>query len=206
MTAFATTLAGLMQRIPKVALFGAAVLIQVALLAVMVIDRMQILRDGAEVTLQTRPVDPRDFLRGDYVVLGYDISEVPAGPLKDQPVRARNAAVFVKLAPNREGIYEAISVHADAVAVTSPEVLIRGRVVSGTHCVTAMPRVRAYCPRLQVRYNLEKYFVPEGEGRKLEQFRNQRKLTVVAAVLPSGRAAIKRLLVDGEPVYDEPWF
>ena len=29
---------------------------------------------------------------------------------------------------------------------------------------------------------------------------------VVAAVLLSGRAAIKRLLVDGEPVYDEPWF
>ena len=67
------------------------VLIQVALLAVMVIDRVQILRDGAEVTLQTRPVDPRDLLRGDYVVLRYDISEVPAGPLKDQPARARNA-------------------------------------------------------------------------------------------------------------------
>ena len=62
-----------------------------------------------------------------------------------------------------------------------------------------------FCATLRVRYNLEKYFVPEGEGRKLEQFRNQRKLTIVAAVLPSGRAAIKRLLVDGEPVYDEPW-
>jgi len=23
---------------------------------------------------------------------------------------------------------------------------------------------------------------------------------------PTGRAAIKRLLIDGEPVYDEPWF
>jgi uncharacterized membrane-anchored protein len=48
--------------------------------------------------------------------------------------------------------------------------------------------------------------VPEGEGRKLEQVRNQRKLIVVAAVAPSGRAAIKRLLVDGEAIYDEPWF
>jgi len=26
------------------------------------------------------------------------------------------------------------------------------------------------------------------------------------AVLPSGRAAIKRLLIDGKPVYEEPWF
>jgi uncharacterized membrane-anchored protein len=57
-----------------------------------------------------------------------------------------------------------------------------------------------------MRYNLESYFVPEGEGRKLEQARNQRKLTIVAAVTPAGRAAIKRLLVDGAPVYEEPWF
>jgi len=59
---------------------------------------------------------------------------------------------------------------------------------------------------LQVRYGIESYFVPEGEGRKLESARNQRKLTIVAAVAPTGRAAIKRLLIDGEPVYDEPWF
>ena len=59
---------------------------------------------------------------------------------------------------------------------------------------------------MQVRYNLERYFVPEGEGRTLEDARNSRKLTVIAAVTPSGRAAIKRLLVDGKPVYDEPWF
>jgi uncharacterized membrane-anchored protein len=203
MTGFVTTLAGRMQRIPKAALFGAAILIQVALLAVMVIDRMQILRDGAEVTLQTLPVDPRDFLRGDYVILRYDISEIVAGSLKDQPSRARNAEVFVKLAPKREGIYEAVSVHADPVAVVSPEVLIRGRVEYGATCGT---KVHAFCATLRVRYNLEKYFVPEGEGRKLEQFRNECKLTIVAAVLPSGRAAIKRLLVDGEPVYDEPWF
>ena len=45
-----------------------------------------------------------------------------------------------------------------------------------------------------------------GAGRREEQARNQQKLRVVAAVLPSGRAAIKRLLLDGEPVYDEPWF
>jgi uncharacterized membrane-anchored protein len=82
-------------------------------------------------------------------------------------------------------------------------VLIRGRVAYGASCG---PRGHAFCDKLQVRYDLESYFVPEGEGRKLEQVRNQRKLLVVAAVMPSGRAAIKRLLVDGESVYEEPWF
>jgi uncharacterized membrane-anchored protein len=169
----------------------------------MVADRVQILREGTEVLLQTRPVDPRDLLRGDYVVLGYDISQVPAGVLQNQPAASRHPLVHVKLAPNREGLYDAVSVHAEPVAVTSPEVLIKGRVAYGASCGSTR---RSFCEKLQIRYNLESYFVPEGEGRKLEQARNQKKVTVVAAVLPSGRAAIKRLLLDGEAVYDEPWY
>jgi len=71
-------LADLLRRIPRVLLFTVAALIQVALIAAMVYDRMRILREGTEVKLATRPVDPRDFLRGDYVVLSYDISSMPA--------------------------------------------------------------------------------------------------------------------------------
>ena len=174
----------IIDRIPRFALFAAAALIQVALIALMVIDRVAILRSGTEVTLPTRPVDPRDFLRGDYVVLAYDISRIPVG-------EARNGTtVFVKLAPDADGVHRLVSVHADPAAVTAPEVMIRGRVTAynGVH------------------YGIESYFVPEGEGRAIEMARNQGKVTVVAAVTPAGRAAIKRLLIDGKPVYDEPWF
>ena len=55
----------------------------------MVYDRVRVLRQGSEVTLQTRPVDPRDFLRGDYVVLNYEITNLPAGALKDAPSQGR---------------------------------------------------------------------------------------------------------------------
>ena len=65
---------------------------------------------------------------------------------------------------------------------------------------------RRFCDKLPIKYGLESYFVPEGEGRKLEDARNQQKLRIVAAVLPSGRAAIKRLLLDGEKVYEEPLY
>ncbi|WP_234684361.1 GDYXXLXY domain-containing protein [Bradyrhizobium monzae] len=194
-------LTALWQRIPKAVLFGAAVLLQCALLILMVADRVRILREGREVTLQTRPVDPRDLLRGDYVVLGYDISQLPAGALAGQPTAERNPVVFVKLAPDANGLYQAVSVHAEPVAVTAPEVLIRGRVSYSCGSTS-----RTFCDKLTVRYGLESYFVPEGEGKTLEQARNQQKLRVVAAVLPSGRAAIKRLLLDGEPVYEEPWY
>jgi uncharacterized membrane-anchored protein len=194
-------LTALWQRIPKVVLFGAAILLQCALLILMVADRVRILREGREVTLQTRPVDPRDLLRGDYVVLGYDISQLPAGALAGQPTAERNPVVFVKLAPDANGLYQAVSVHAAPVTVAAPEVLIRGRVSYSCGSTS-----RTFCDRLTIRYGLESYFVPEGEGKTLEQARNQQKLRVVAAVLPSGRAAIKRLLLDGAPVYEEPWY
>jgi uncharacterized membrane-anchored protein len=198
------TFARFFERVPKTVLFGAAILIQVALLAAMIVDRTRVLRDGTEVKLQTRPIDPRDFLRGDYVVLGYDMNLMKTGALKDQPSGSRNPLVFVKLAPNRDGFYEAVSVHTAPVAVTSPEVLLRGRVRYGASCGSS--DAPTFCNEINVRYNLESYFVPEGEGKKLEDARNARKLTIVAAVLPSGRAAIKRLLLDGQPVYDEPWY
>ncbi|HEU0085033.1 MAG TPA: GDYXXLXY domain-containing protein [Bradyrhizobium sp.] len=56
---------------------------------------------------------------------------------------------------------------------------------------------------VDVRYGLESYFVPQGKGKKIEQTARGR-LEVVAAVAPSGQAAIKRLLIDGKPIYDEP--
>lgn len=196
-------LSAIMDRVPRTALFGVAAVLQVALIAYLVIDRAGILREGREVLLQTRPVDPRDFLRGDYVVLDYDISSMPAGALKDQPSDGKRTMVFVKLAPNPEGFFQAVSVHAAPVAVTAPEILIRGRVSSGANCGTDRKR---FCDRLQLRYGLERYFVPQGEGKELEAARNERKITVAAAVTPGGQAAIKRLLLDGKPVYDEPLF
>jgi uncharacterized membrane-anchored protein len=190
-------LAAGLARVPRPLWFALAGVVQLALIVMMVIDRAGILREGIEVTLQTRPVDPRDFLRGDYVILSYDISQVPAGELKGKLER-RGPTVFVKLAPKGDGLYGAVSAHLDPVPLSSGEVLIRGRVTNGRWCTT--------CDNLFVRYGLEKYFVPQGEGRELEQARNQQRLSVVAAVTASGRAAIKRLLLDGKPVYDEPLF
>jgi uncharacterized membrane-anchored protein len=188
-------------RMPRAALYAAAALIQVAFIAAMVLDRAGILREGTEVTLQTRPVDPRDFLRGDYVQLRYDISSVRLDASAGTPVPARNTPVFVKLAPNPEGYYAAVSAHLEAVPLAAGEVLIKGQVAYGVRCGTD-----TYCQTVQVTYGLERYFVPQGEGHLIESARNQGKVSVVAAVTPAGRAAIKRLLIDGKPVYDEPIF
>jgi uncharacterized membrane-anchored protein len=192
-----------LRAVPRSVWFTLAALIQVALIGLMVVDRVRVLQEGAEVTLETRPVDPRDFLRGDYVVLAYEISNLPAGALKDQPSSGSDTVVYVKLAPKPDGFYQAVSVHAEPVEVTGNERIIQGRVVSGATCGTNR---NVFCERLRLRYGIERYFVPQGEGLELERARNQNKIAVVAAVTPSGRAAIKRLLLDGKPVYEEPYF
>jgi uncharacterized membrane-anchored protein len=196
------SLMGFFRRIPKVLLFAAVAIIQIGLIAMMVVDRAGVLRDGTEVTLATRPVDPRDFLRGDYVVLNYEISSLPAGALKDAPSSGKGTVVYVKVAP-KDNVHAAVSVHKEPVALTGDEVLIRGRASSGATCG---PDNRSFCEDLRIRFGIESYFVPQGEGREIEKARNQGKVTVVAAVTRAGRAAIKRLLIDGEPVYQEPLY
>jgi uncharacterized membrane-anchored protein len=195
-------LANLFRRIPRVLRFAAAILIQLALVAMLVVDRARILREGTEVKLATRPLDPRDFLRGDYVMLNYDISTLPAGSLQNAPASGQNTPVYVKLAP-KNGVHAALSVHRDPVAVTGNEVLIRGLVANGTTCGADE---HSFCSLLTLKYGIERYFVPEGEGRGIEKASREGKVTVVAAVTGAGRAAIKRLLIDGQSVYDEPLY
>ena len=60
------------------------------------------------------------------------------------------------------------------------------------------------CQTYLVVYDIEKFFVPEGTGHELEQLRNGQHLAVDVAVGADGRAALKRLLVDGAPRYEVP--
>ena len=61
-------------------------------------------------------------------------------------------------------------------------------------------------PGLNVRYGIESYFVPEGEGREIELPRNEGKVAIMVAVDGAGAAAIKAVLVDGIVRYEERLF
>ena len=99
------------------------------------------------------------------------------GPLSIKATKSGEAEGLRTLNP--------VSVHAAPVEVTPPDVLIRAHVNNGANCGRDS---RTFCGTLQVRYGLERYFVSEGEGRNLETARNQRRLTIIAAVAPTGRA------------------
>jgi len=55
-------------------------------------------------------------------------------------------------------------------------------------------------------FPFDRYFAPEWRALEMEDFRNESRLGIVLSVLPDGEAAVKGIVVDGEPIYDEPLF
>ena len=152
--------------------FLAVVALQVALLLAILIPEERTLATGQEVLLQTVPVDPRDLFRGDYVQLRYTISTVhrQLGP---------GSTVYVGLEKRGE------TWEVRSVSYTPPEGLfMKGRVAEASGDVA------------NIEYGIESSFVPEGSGHAIETARD---VKVKVAVDSSGNAAIKQVLVDGEP-------
>jgi uncharacterized membrane-anchored protein len=184
----------------------AAIVLLCGLILALVESRAGILRSGAEVRLATAPLDPRDLFRGDYVILNYRISTLDLAKIDGDKTLERNQQVFVRVAPGPDGLAEAKGVHLARPAAGAGETVIEGKVASAGACVAnadGEPDCNAGRRAIRVAYGLESYFVPQGTGRAIETTERKR-LEIVAAVSGSGQAAIKRLLIDGKLVHQEP--
>jgi uncharacterized membrane-anchored protein len=175
--------------------FAGAFALQAALLAWLIADRALLLSRGAEVRLAVVPVDPRDFFRGDYVVLSYEISQLRADSLAGDDDFSAGDAIYVSMHPKGDG-WEALSIHH---AHPGGGTVMRGRVAWESATPGPAPTTSVY----QVNYGLEEFFIPEGRGVELEELRNDQRLQVDVSLSENGRAALKRLLVDGEVRYEE---
>ncbi len=199
------TLDNIIARMPLLLRYILAALVLCGLILAMVLPRAAILRNGQEVRLEIAPVDPRDLFRGDYVILAYRIGTVDV-PSNVTTSFTRGQQVFVTLRPDTSNKARAIAISAERPAVSGNDIVIAGSVTAGSTCRlndAGNRDCKLGTNAVGVRYGLESYFVPQGEGKQIELMEKAR-LEVVAAVAPSGQAAIKRLLIDGVPVYDEP--
>jgi uncharacterized membrane-anchored protein len=173
-------------------------LLQTVALASMVYGRVSLLKDGREIVAEVIPVDPRDFFRGDYVILGYGFTrgEVPAP-------KGTNTGdtIYVTLKPGAaEGQWEVIGQSLTYNAPADPAQVVLKGVVN-----YVSPASETTPGKASVRYGIESYFVPEGTGRELEQKVRDKKISAVLAVGKSGEVAIKALIVDGERLAEQPW-
>ncbi len=193
-------------RVPLLPRYSVAALVLCGLILATVVQRAGILRSGQEARLEVVPVDPRDLFRGDYVVLTYRIGTVDFPKDAMSSPFTRGQQVFVTLRPDANNKSQAVAISAERPAISGADIVISGVVSSPSTCPlneTGARDCKLGSRAVGVRYGLESYFVPEGEGKKVE-LTPKALLEVVAAVAPSGQAAIKRLLIDGKPVYDEP--
>jgi uncharacterized membrane-anchored protein len=133
---------------------------------------------GRVVTLRTLPVDPRDLLYGDYVRLNYTISQVPISLWQETTLPRRRQAVYVVLRPTGEA-YEAVRVFAQApTELPTDQIVLRGWIED------------RYRRSLHIRYNLERYYVPEGKNKELEGKGRQHTMLVHVSIAPWGQARI----------------
>lgn len=182
---------------------GAALLVatlQIGFLAAMIEGRASILREGAEVLLKVEPIDPRDLLRGDYVRLGYAISTLdraliasPSGSLE------RGTGLLVRLAPGEDGLWQAVGARLPDQPADAPE--------AGTVEIAGLVEVdQGFSDTVRVTYGIERFYLPEGQGRAIERDLAVRPFRMLVAVADDGKAQIKAFFDGQERLFDEPLY
>ena len=145
------------------------------------------LANGKIILLETRRVDPRDLLQGDYLILNYKISNVQTN-LFSPPVKKDlpdGTKIYVALAPTTNQFYAVVKASTNQFTPATDEVLLKGK--------STWPRWNASTNSIHVEYGLERYYVAEGTGNPTG------KLTAQVVVPASGRGRVKEVFVDGKP-------
>ena len=168
-----------------------------AIIGWMIESRAQILRYGTEIVLKSEPIDPRDLLRGRYVVLTYPAAQIE-GALLD-PLRAeleadeerRQTPVFVTMEADGQGHHQPV-----AVSFAPPD--------SGVFMRGIARYVDARTVVLSVDYGIGRFYTNEHRAPELEQRMRDGELTeIVVAVGADGTAQIKALRQAGETIVTE---
>lgn len=167
--------------------FIAFVLLQVLVLAYMAVSHYAVEWVGEEVRLKTAPVDPRDLFYGDYVILNYEISELDLSKFslpKDETLE-RGDKVYVVVKKNGD-YHELVSAHVKKPSVSTEEHILKARVQYVTRNWDPQLGESSEIQLVRVVYGFERYYVPEGEGKELEDKRGQ--FDVVVKVAPWGQS------------------
>jgi len=170
----------------RLVVFAALVAVQLAAVATVTAREEYYRRTGEEIVLRSEPVDPRDLLRGDYVILGYAMQTIP---VSGSPIRVNwwgqeGDDVYVVL-EQRGRYWEPVEVRRSNESRSSRAkgtVILKGRIDSG------FESQRGRGDLFRISYpSLERYYIPQGTGAP------DTPPDVVVSVQGDGTARIKRL-------------
>jgi uncharacterized membrane-anchored protein len=153
--------------------FIIVILILIVTIGSIIYKQEAILKNGDTFVLATRPVDPRDLFRGEYVILRYEIErDETVMPLIKNEING--TVVYVKLAEGEDGIAR-VSEYLKLRPDFSEGGWIRGVITDNA-----------------IRFsNLEQFYVPEGTGKAIESLRSDLHVEIV---LNEGESRVVKLL------------
>lgn len=166
--------------------FWLAVALQVLVLAGMIGMHGYTLKTGKPVMLKTAPVDPWSPLMGQYVTLRYDISMLNEGKVTMEEMPYKRGETVYVLLQKGDPYWNAVAVSSVKLQAGSDQMVLRGHVEY------------SFDQQVSIRYGIEQFYVPEGQGPELEQHRD--KMAVEVAVDSFGRGAVKSVFVDGKEI------
>ena len=176
-------------------LFILAVVMQCSLLLAMIARQEILLKTGKKITLKCQALDPRSLFSGDYVDLNYEISEIDLKALrgqndegtKEREIFSMGNDVFVTLKKNAGDDFFSVSGVSESYSKPKEDaVILCGKIER--HLSSG---------KLRVKYGIENYFVPQNEGKYLED--NMNELHAEVSV-KGGKCALSKLFLSGVEV------
>ncbi len=163
-------------------------LVQLAVPAWMIVGEERVLREGRQIKLQTRPVDPADVFRGRYVALGFAVEQVPR-----ELVRAAHLdhgdVPYLELREGANGFGEIVALHKEK---PDAELVLK----------TTITFLSAETVGVQLpfdRYYMDENAAPEAEAAYRARASDPAESWVLVRIL-GGRAVIEELYIGGKPV------
>ncbi len=184
--------------------FFVVVALQIVLLFVMFSFYQNILNTGTEVWLKTKPVDPRDLFRGDYIQLGYKINQLNSvsvydGSIEDSSGFKEGDSVYVVLTKSYSDKFssaENYNVSKTRCGGSYSDQLNRTLCIKGK--VTNVSNGSGeYNKNLTLNYGINQFFVPEGSARS---FNNTNNAEVKIVIDKNSNALIREVYIEGKKI------
>ena len=134
---------------------------------------------GQHIWLATSPVNLHELQYGSFVRLRYAATQVPLAAWRGLDAPQRRQAVFVLFSPGADSLAVVAGVYPAAPAPAAGQVVLRGFLTD------------VYARSLDLRYNLERYYVPGDSPLRLRK--TGPPLRVRVSIAPWGQARIEQV-------------
>lgn len=171
--------------------------LQSGALAKMVYERINMLKSGEEILLETVFIDPRDLFRGHYTRLDFRISRIDPETVSLPERINYNDQLFLEL-DTSTGFATVKTVTLDFPKTATGPVIKAKALNSYTKSGDTKS--------LRVRLPFDRFFAAKERALALEQLKRESRLGVILVLDDQGNGVISGLTIEGKKIYEEPLF